>query len=228
MEWNELSTNVVDVAVFGSGYWGKNLVRVFHGLKRLRCVCDLREEPLREVEREYGVQTTQDVQAVLRDERIRAVVIAAPAVEHFDLAKRALLANKDVFVEKPLALRSQDGSELVELAARQERILMVGHILEYHPAVETIKRLITEGELGRIQYIYSSRLNLGKLRIEVAYRREYSLEFCTPRHIRHSFPSGRNSYEGLRSRRQLSQPYYCGYNDEHTWTLPVGSRRTFS
>ena len=79
--------NVADVTVFGCGYWGKNLVRIFHGLQRLKCVCDLRREPLRQVEIEYGVETTQDVQAVLRDERIRAVVIAAPAVEHFDLAK---------------------------------------------------------------------------------------------------------------------------------------------
>ncbi len=161
-----MSVNVADVAVFGCGYWGKNLVRIFHGLQRLKCVCDLRQEPLRQVELQYGVETTQDVQAVLRDERIRAVVIAAPAVEHFDLAKRSLLANKDVFVEKPLALRSQDGRELVELASRQKRILMVGHILEYHPVIETIKRLITDGELGKIQYIYSSRLNLGKLRTE--------------------------------------------------------------
>jgi UDP-2-acetamido-3-amino-2,3-dideoxy-glucuronate N-acetyltransferase len=163
---DNLSVNEPDIAVFGCGYWGRNLVRVFHGLKRLRCVCDVQEEPLRQVEREYGVATTQDVQAVLRDERVRAVVIAAPAAEHFDLAKKSLLANKDVFVEKPLALRSQDGRELVELAGRQKRILMVGHILEYHPVIEAIKRLITEGELGKIQYIYSSRLNLGKLRTE--------------------------------------------------------------
>ena len=163
---DKLSVNVPDVAVFGCGYWGKNLVRIFHGLQRLRSVCDLREEPLRQVERDYGVETTQDVAGVLRDERIRAVVIAAPAVEHFDLAKASLLAGKDVFVEKPLALRSQDGRELVELAARQKRILMVGHILEYHPVVEALKGLIRTGELGRIQYIYSSRLNLGKLRTE--------------------------------------------------------------
>jgi UDP-2-acetamido-3-amino-2,3-dideoxy-glucuronate N-acetyltransferase len=154
------------VAVIGSGYWGKNLVRNFHALAALECVCDVREEPLREAEQEYGLRTTRDLQIILRDDRVHAVVIAVPAIEHFELAKRFLLAGKDVFVEKPLSLRASEGRELVELARAHNRILMVGHILEYHPAIGALKTLIREGELGRIQYIHSSRLNLGKLRTE--------------------------------------------------------------
>jgi UDP-2-acetamido-3-amino-2,3-dideoxy-glucuronate N-acetyltransferase len=93
-------------------------------------------------------------------------VIAAPAAQHFDLARRSLVAGKDVYVEKPLALHAEEGRKLAALAAEQKKVLMVGHILQYHPAILGLKRLIDEGELGQIQYIYSSRLNLGKLRTE--------------------------------------------------------------
>jgi UDP-2-acetamido-3-amino-2,3-dideoxy-glucuronate N-acetyltransferase len=154
------------VAVVGSGYWGKNLVRNFHALGALEMVCDVREEPLRQAAKEYGVRVSQDLGSVLRDEVLDAVVIAAPAVQHFDLARKFLLADKDVFVEKPLSLQSREGRELVDLANARNRILMVGHILEYHPAINELKKLIRQGDLGKIQYIHSSRLNLGKLRTE--------------------------------------------------------------
>lgn len=161
-----MKTDSPKVAVIGSGYWGKNLVRVFHALGALACVCDVEQEALARAGQEYGVRTTQAFDEVLQDDSISAVVIAAPAVQHFDLARRALLRGKDVFVEKPLALRAVDGRKLVELAAARHCILQVGHILEFHPAISELKRLISAGELGRIQYIYSSRLNLGKLRTE--------------------------------------------------------------
>ena len=154
------------VAVIGAGYWGKNLVRNFHQLGALSCVCDERAEALAEAQTKYGVETTHDLEKVLADPTIDAVVIAVPAAQHYEVAKRCLLRDKDVYVEKPLALHAKEGEELVKLAAQRNRILMVGHILEYHPAVLELKRLIQAGELGRIQYIYSSRLNLGKLRTE--------------------------------------------------------------
>jgi UDP-2-acetamido-3-amino-2,3-dideoxy-glucuronate N-acetyltransferase len=154
------------VAVIGAGYWGKNLVRNFHQLGALACVCDARASTLAEVESKYGVKTTSDLEMVLADPAIDAVVIAVPAAQHYEVAKRCLLRDKDVYVEKPLALHAKEGEELVKLAAQRNRILMVGHILEYHPAVLELKRMIQAGELGRIQYIYSSRLNLGKLRTE--------------------------------------------------------------
>lgn len=154
------------IAVIGSGYWGRNLVRNFHQLGALQIVCDAREEATREAQTQYKVRTTSDFDSVLNDDEIDGVVIAAPAALHFQLAAKCLLHDKDVYVEKPLALHAEEGRHLVELAAERHRILMVGHILEYHPAIVELRRLIRSGELGRIQYIYSSRLNLGKLRTE--------------------------------------------------------------
>src|SRR5712691_6720765 len=94
------------VAVIGCGYWGKNLVRNFHALGALACVCDVQEEALRESGVNYGVNTTRDVDSLLQDGGIPAVVIACPAVQHYELGKKALLSGKDVYVEKPLALKS--------------------------------------------------------------------------------------------------------------------------
>jgi UDP-2-acetamido-3-amino-2,3-dideoxy-glucuronate N-acetyltransferase len=161
-----MSSVTPKIAVVGSGYWGKNLVRVFHELQALEVVCDARPEALEFVRSHYSVRMTPDIGSILSDPSIQGVVIAAPAAQHFQLAKECLLADKDVYVEKPLALQVHEGRTLVELASRRNRILMVGHILEYHPAILELKRMISEGELGRIQYIFSSRLNLGKLRTE--------------------------------------------------------------
>jgi UDP-2-acetamido-3-amino-2,3-dideoxy-glucuronate N-acetyltransferase len=159
-------TQIPQVAVIGSGYWGKNLVRTFRELKALRWVCDTREEALAELAARAEVRTTTRLEQVLGDKQVTAVAIAAPAVMHYDLTRECLLAGKDVFVEKPMALKVREGRELAELASRRERVLMVGHILEYHPAILELKKMIREGELGKIQYIYSSRLNIGKLRTE--------------------------------------------------------------
>src|SRR5215469_9134676 len=156
----------VRVAVVGAGYWGKNLVRNFHALGALATVCDSNEATLRRIRQEYGVATTEHYQALLEDEGTDAVVVATPAAQHYTLVRQALEAGKHVFVEKPLALRWIEGKELVELARKRNLILMVGHILEYHPAIAELSRLIQEGHLGKIQYIHSSRLNLGKLRTE--------------------------------------------------------------
>ena len=155
-----------NVAVVGSGAWGSNLVRNFYDLGALRAVCDLRQEVLDAVAAQYPVATTRSFDSLLNDDDIEAVVIATPAAQHYECTHKALLAGKDVYVEKPLALSVAEGHELARMAALQERILMVGHILHYHPAVIELKRLIAAGELGRIQYMYSSRLNLGKLRTE--------------------------------------------------------------
>lgn len=154
------------VAVLGAGYWGKNLVRNFHELGALELVCDPDPAARRETEQRHSVRTVADAQDAFRNPQIQAVIIAAPAAQHYELAKKALVCGKDVFVEKPLALRVNEGEELVQLAKQGNAILMVGHILEYHPAIVELRNLIRSGELGRIQYIYSSRLNLGKLRTE--------------------------------------------------------------
>lgn len=154
------------IAVIGNGYWGKNLVRNFHALHALDWVCDTSTDALAEAHRLYGLRTTRDVKDVLSNPEVSAVAISAPAAQHYTVARQALLAGKDVFVEKPLALHAKEGRELAEIAQRTGRVLMVGHLLQYHPAILKLKELIQAGELGRIQYIFSSRLNLGKLRRE--------------------------------------------------------------
>jgi len=121
---------------------------------------------LQELSKKYSVQATRSFDELLGMTEIHGVVISAPAALHYELAKKAMLAGKDVFVEKPLALRVEEGQELVDLSRKHGRVLMVGHLLQYHPAVLELKRLIRAGELGKVQYIYSSRLNLGKLRTE--------------------------------------------------------------
>lgn len=158
---------MVQVALIGIGYWGKNLARVFNELGALKIICDANEEALRQASNDYPkVKVTQDIGEIYRDKNIDAVVIASPAVTHYKLAKEALLAKRHVFVEKPLALDAQEGKELAELAKSSAKILMVGHILNYHPAIIKLKELISRGELGDIEYIYSNRLNIGKLRKE--------------------------------------------------------------
>ncbi len=155
------------IAVVGAGYWGQNLVRNFHELGALRAVCDSKDEVVGRYGRELpDVACFRSFDEVLRDDAIRAVVLAVPAQDHFRLARRALEEGRDVFVEKPLALRVEDGWELNELAAKRGRILMVGHVLLFHPAVVKLRELIRSGDLGQIQYLYSNRLNLGRFRRE--------------------------------------------------------------
>lgn len=157
---------VVSVAVVGCGYWGKNLVRNFGQLGALSIVCDT-TPTARATARQLAPQAeiVADVREVLTA-GVQGVVIATPAETHYDLARQALEADKDVFVEKPLALTYDQGVRLVRLAEERGRILMVGHVLEYHPAVMRLLELVRHGELGKVHYIYSNRLSLGKIRRE--------------------------------------------------------------
>jgi UDP-2-acetamido-3-amino-2,3-dideoxy-glucuronate N-acetyltransferase len=158
---------MVKVAVIGTGYWGKNLVRNFHELGALGVICDADAARVGELAAQYpGVERATDTQTVFGRDDIAAVAIATPAETHYDLATTAMQAGHDVFVEKPLALRYEHGRNLVQTAKDRERILMVGHVLEYHPAVIELKKLVDGGELGDVQYIYSNRLSMGKIRRE--------------------------------------------------------------
>jgi predicted dehydrogenase len=157
----------VAVGLAGCGYWGRNLARNLHQMGHLAAVADPSAKVLKEVKAAYkGVRTATQFDALLDDGRIKALAIAAPAAQHYELAKKAIKAGKDVFVEKPLALRVPEAQELLELARKGKRILMVGHILEYHPAILKLKELVDSGELGDLHYVYSNRLNLGKVRQE--------------------------------------------------------------
>lgn len=155
------------IAVVGCGYWGKNLVRNFYKLNALHTICDIDETRLKSFQKKFtDLAISNDYKLLLNNPEIEAVVISTPAATHYALAKQALIADKDVFVEKPIALQYEEGEELVSLAQQKNKILMVGHILEYHPAVIKLKEMISSGELGKINYIYSNRLNLGKFRTE--------------------------------------------------------------
>lgn len=154
------------VGVVGCGYWGKNLIRNFSDLGALRAVCDVDADRASALAKKYDVEFCTSYGELLARKDIQAVVIAVPAAEHFVLAKKAMLAGKDVFVEKPLALNVAEGEELADLSVATGKVLMVGHLLHYHPAIRKLKELIRAGALGRIEYIYSSRLNFGKLRTE--------------------------------------------------------------
>ena len=157
----------VRVAVVGAGEWGKNHVRTFSQLRggHLTAVCDLDEARLALVRSQYPrVRTTGNYDEVVRDRSVDAVVIASFASQHYGQARQALAEGKHVLVEKPMTLGVAEAEELVELARGVGRCLMVGHLLLYHPAVVAMKRLVSSGEIGDLFYLYSQRLNLGRVR----------------------------------------------------------------
>ena len=157
----------INVAVIGMGYWGKNLVRNFNRLGVLSAICDADSHRESLVKEEYsGTHFTNNFQSILDDKNIHAVAISTPVASHFELAAAALKAGKEVFVEKPLALTIGEGEKLNNLAQANKRLLMVGHILRYHPAIIKLKELIDDGSLGNLQYIYSNRVSLGRIRTE--------------------------------------------------------------
>ncbi len=157
------------IGVVGLGYWGPNLARNFASLTGCELVwcCDA-SEPAREriAERLPGVRTSEAITDLLEDPALDAVVLATPVPSHAELAVRVLSAGKHCFVEKPLAQSVADAQRAVDAAQEHDRILMVGHLLEYHPGVERLKALADSGELGEILYVYGNRLNLGKLRAD--------------------------------------------------------------
>jgi UDP-2-acetamido-3-amino-2,3-dideoxy-glucuronate N-acetyltransferase len=160
-------TITTKIACIGGGYWGKNLIRNFNDLGALSWVCEIDPATCDDLKQKYrGVRFAESVDQVLADSTVAGVVLATPAVTHGELVRQALLADKDVFVEKPLCLSVEEGKKLVALASERRRMLMVGHLLWYHPAVLKLKSLVEDGELGRVEYIYSNRLNLGKIRRE--------------------------------------------------------------
>lgn len=154
---------MVNVAVVGAGYWGPNLVRNFARTPwaNLVACADLRPERLERLARDYPLRLTTSYRELLEDQSIEAVAIATPAATHYRLVKESLECGKHVLVEKPLATSLQQGEELVRLADRQGRVLMVDHIFLYNPAVEAMKEIICKGELGQVRYLYALRTSLG-------------------------------------------------------------------
>ena len=155
---------MVNIGIIGCGYWGPNLIRNFsqiEGCKVIYC-SDLNKNRLEHIKNLYpGITTTEDYQKMLKDENVDAIVIATPASTHFKIAKDALLNNKHALVEKPLTNSSKDVEELIDLAQKENKILMVDHTFEYSPAVNKIRELIEKGELGKIFTVDMIRVNLG-------------------------------------------------------------------
>lgn len=154
------------VAAVGTGYWGPNLARNLHELGALEIVCDLVAERAAELAGRFGVRSESSYEAVLADPNVGAVVLATPVATHHALAVRAIEAGKHVFVEKPLAWQASEAEDLCRRAEAAGRVLMVGHLLEYHPAFVALRDRVFAGDLGQIRHIRCTRFNLGKLRSE--------------------------------------------------------------
>ena len=149
------------IAVIGCGVWGRNIVRNFYNLNVLDIVCDLDESNLQKVREQYpGVKTTNDFNDIINNPEITAVAVVTPSHTHYKVVKAMLEAGKNVYVEKPISTVAQEAKDLTELAHQKGLVLMVGHLLLYHPAVNRLKMLIEEGELGDIVYAQSDRLNV--------------------------------------------------------------------
>ena len=153
------------LGLIGGGYWGKNLIREFYSFGVLDTVCDINETQLQSYKMKYeNIKTTTNWEDVLENKEITAVCIALPAELHYNYAKKSILYGKDVFVEKPITLNIKEAEELVKLAKEKNKILMVGHLLHYHPAIIKIKELISCNKIGKIKNITCNRLSLGKFR----------------------------------------------------------------
>ncbi|HOJ30396.1 MAG TPA: Gfo/Idh/MocA family oxidoreductase [bacterium] len=160
-------TNKAQIGVIGGGYWGKNLIRVFYQLGVLKFICDSNEELMANYRNNYpDVFFTTQPEELIKKNDIDAIVIATPASTHYSIAKISLEHNKHVFCEKPLALTVKEGEDLSRIAEEKNLILMVGHILHYHPAIKKLKQIIRNKELGDIEYMYSNRTNIGRIRHE--------------------------------------------------------------
>lgn len=160
---------MIRLGCVGLGYWGPNILRAFLGLKacEVRWACDKDEARLKKIGGAHPqISLSSHYEELLEDRELDALTIATPATQHYAMAKAALEAGKHVLVEKPLATEIAEAEELIELAERHSRILMVGHLLLYHPAVRKLKDFIQAGELGELYYIYSTRVNLGQVRRE--------------------------------------------------------------
>lgn len=158
-------SNRIRIAQIGCGHWGRNLARSYAKLGALAAISDADPTIAARISATYDVPAKR-LADILTDPAIDGVSLATPAVTHADLAARALEAGKHVFVEKPLALNWADGERTIAAAERTDRVLMVGHLLQYHAIFIRLRELVAAGELGTLQYVYSNRLSLGKYRTE--------------------------------------------------------------
>lgn len=155
------------IAVIGCGFWGPNFIRIAYQGGQLKHVVDLDEKQLEKIKKNYEVNATTNYSEILKDKEVKGIIIATPTDTHYELAKAALQAGKSVLVEKPLTTSSSQSNELIKTADEKKLVLMVGHTFLYHPHILKLKEYIEKGELGKIYYICSTRVNLGQIRGDV-------------------------------------------------------------
>jgi predicted dehydrogenase len=228
----------IKVGLIGLGYWGPNLLRVLSGMTdvAVRSICELDEDRLSHFARLYpGASPTTDCDELFDDPGLDAVLIATPVFSHFDLASRSLEAGKHTFVEKPLAASSDEADRLLDLADAEGRVLMCGHTFLYSPAVQAVKRLIENGELGEIYFISSSRVNLGLHQPDVSVIWDLGPhDFSILRYWLEEMPmsisaAGRDSIvDGIPDVAFLTLRFPSGTlaNVEMSWLAPSKLRRT--
>lgn len=153
------------IALIGCGQWGRNIARALAGLGALKLVCDPDAATVESFARSLGADFTTDMDAALNSD-VEAVALATPAITHAEVAQKALRAGKHVYVEKPIALSTADAEATAQVAREAGRVLMIGHLLQYHPVFVKLLAMVRAGELGTLQYIYSNRLNQGRVRTE--------------------------------------------------------------
>lgn len=161
--------NDIKLAIIGCGKWGMNHVRTANAILKdnLKIVCDYspnNEQKIKEIS--PSIKFTSDLNDVLNNPEINAVIIATPAETHYEIGKQCLEHGKNILVEKPITLYSNEAQELIDIAKEKNLKLMVGHVLLFHPAILKIKEMLDSGKIGKLQYIYSNRLNLGTIRSE--------------------------------------------------------------
>lgn len=189
---------MTNLAIIGLGYWGPNFARIVSehiGANLLWC-CDLSKESLKEIGSRYkNLKTTTNVDDVLKDPRVDALIIAVPAVNHYQITKRALLSGKDVLVEKPLAVNAIEAKDLIKIARVKKLILMVDHIFLFNPAITKVKQLIDNGELGKIFYGHGAYTALGPVRIDVSAMWDLAIHFLyTISYLLGEFPTTISAY----------------------------------
>lgn len=160
-----MNSHAVSTAVIGAGDWGKNHVRKFHELGSLKAICESNNTVAQKMFDDFGVPN-KSFDEIIQDPEINAIVLATPANTHKDLGLKAIEQGKHLFIEKPIALNLSDAETLTKAAQAKDLILMVGHLLQYHPCFEKMKSLVADGELGELRHVHSRRFNIGKFRQE--------------------------------------------------------------
>lgn len=161
---------MIKIAQIGVGYWGPNILRNFYDIENVEVkkVVDKNPDRQKYVKQKYRtIETGEDIEEIVEDKEINAVIVSTPADLHYEMVKKVLFSNKHCFVEKPLALKTAEARELVKIAEEKGLVLMIGHVFLYNAAVNYLKKRVSSGELGKIYYIYSQRLNLGRVRSNI-------------------------------------------------------------